>query len=230
MNKIVQLLTAGLLCMIASCSNSTKDNLKDEEVSESKSQGNSLGVEYAVKDLLARSISSDTIQHYSTEPFLFFKTGNLFDLNFRTSLVLTSPTDSTFKLKVYKLSDSVWQLTDSLDGLNANKAQFFIESKDYNFDKQADIFIQYAYTNGYPRSLGSVILVDPATKKLTLHKGASNLSNISLEPNSGILRAEELYERNVAGKDEKIWVKRYSWKGYQMQVIDSSLELISEKE
>lgn len=211
--------------LVLSCQSSGKTEV--EETSDPAPEVSSVIDFSVVRQLLVQSQKSDTIQMYSANPFLFYKTGFLFDSKLRHSIVLSCTNDSTYALRLYQVNDSSWSLIDSLGGMPANRTVFYIESKDYNFDREADIYIQNSYSNGYPISTGYIILVDPVTRHLTLLPGSGRYGNISADPSTKILHSESKYEGPVNSGEEKIWVRKSRWEKDHYTTIDSSLETVS---
>lgn len=220
--KHILSLIFGFCLVVFSCSNPS-DSEDSEEIVAEESETIETESEMLAR-LLEQSLTSDSVQAYSTKPFMFFKTGHLLDLTFQNSLVLTCPTDSTFALRMFKKIDSAWILEDSLGGMKADKAQFYIESKDFNFDSQADFYIQYAYTSGYPISIGHIVLIDPKTKKMKWKSTYSRLGNANAQPESKMLRSEAKYKGPSPPGTEKIWVKRSRWMNDELVDVDSVLQ------
>lgn len=227
----LQVKSQGLLVLISilifSCQSSGKKENAEDETSDFAPVASSVVDFSVVRQLLMQSQKSDTIQMYSANPFLFYKTGNLFDTKLRHSIVLTCTDDSTYAIRLYQVNDSNWALVDSLGGMPADRAMFYIESKDYNFDKEADIYIQNHYSNGYPISTGYIILVDPVTRHLTLLPGSSRFGNISADPSTRLLHSESKYYGPVKSGEEKIWIRKSRWENGHYSTVDSSLETVS---
>lgn len=183
--------------------------------------------EVTIKQLLDKSQSSDTIQMYSAQPFVFYKTGYLFDTKMRHSLVVTCLQDDQYKVRIYEVNDSGWSLVDVAGPLKANRAAFYIESKDYNFDSEADIYIQSDYSNGYPISTGHILLINPVTKKMTICPNSAQYGNLYADASNKTLRSESKYSGAVQPGEEKIIVRTSKWIKDHFETIDSTLETVT---
>tara|TARA_B100000508_G_C11374274_1_gene235283 strand:+ start:67 stop:732 length:666 start_codon:yes stop_codon:yes gene_type:complete len=141
--------------------------------------------------LLIRAASVDSLVYDNFEPFLFFKSGYLFEQNLKHALGISCPTDSTYKVEIYELKNETWKLNSSIDDIDAFPLQFELILKDFNFDKQTDLYIQETISNGYPLSRGSLIIVDPNTKRLHLHRDTKDLANMEPDSESKTVMSEE---------------------------------------
>ncbi|MBL7836828.1 MAG: hypothetical protein JNM67_04890 [Bacteroidetes bacterium] len=224
--KFYSLFSIVAVCSFFSCKSADK---KEEAVNEVDDTAKSIMVvdEATVEQLLDKSKASDTIQMYSAQPFLFYKTGYLFDSKVRHSLVLSCLSEDQYKVRIYQVNDTSWSLVDVVGPLKANLAAFYIESKDYNFDSEADIYIQSDYSNNYPISTGHIILVDPITKKMSLCPNSDQYGNPYADAGNKTLRSESKYKGTVKPGEEKIVVKRSKWVKDHFETIDSTIELVT---
>jgi hypothetical protein len=116
------------------------------------------------------------------EPFLYFKSGYIISKSEKNALVVVCPTDTTYAAGLYSIQDNTWNFIDSIDDLDAFPLQFDVIFDDYNFDGQTDIYINVSSSNGMSMSFGHLIIIDPLTKKLELHKEARELAD--MQPDS----------------------------------------------
>ena len=83
-----------------------------------------------------------------------------------------------------------WELSDSIDGLDALPMQFDLIFDDYNFDEQTDLYIQVTASNGWSLSRGHLITIDPKTKKLKLHTETRDFANMTPDKRTKTVRTE----------------------------------------
>ncbi len=152
--------------------------------------------------LLDTSLTTDTIEFHNSEPFLFFKSGRFLDKTEKNAIWINCPTDTTYSLKLYLIRDNKWVMADSITGLDAFPSQFDPIFDDFNFDKQNDIFIQASASNGWSLSRGHLLIVDPQTKKLTLHKEARDLANMNPDPKTKTVTSEIWNGYNGKGQNQ----------------------------
>ncbi|NMD00136.1 MAG: hypothetical protein GYA62_10495 [Bacteroidales bacterium] len=163
--------------------NQTTTNESKEEINEIVANSDPwANYSDTLKVLLDKSISNDTIEIECFKHFLFFKSGHLFDRNQKHALSVTCPTDSTYKVEMYILEKGAWTLMDTLKSLDAFPIQFATTLKDFNFDRQTDLYIQVTISNGWPLSRGHLIIIYPKTKKFQLHPETREFAN--MEPDS----------------------------------------------
>ncbi len=146
----------------------------------------------AVGDLLEKASQADTLEWSDFAPFLYFKSGNIFDVMDKNAVVITCPTDTTFLVKIYAREDNRWNIVDSVDGLRVWRIYFDIKYSDYNFDNCNDIYIQAVCSNGYALSRGHLLTVDAETKKITWHKEAQDLANMHPDSKTKCIMSEEI--------------------------------------
>ena len=144
----------------------------------------------SVTKLLDIATMKDTLEFQCSEPFLFFKSGNILSSTEKNAIVIICPTDTTYAVRLYSLRNKSWELTDSVAKLDAFPSQFELTLDDYNFDKQKDIYIQVSASQGWSLSRGHLFIIDPVTKKLTRHEEARNLANMKPDPKTETVVSE----------------------------------------
>jgi hypothetical protein len=140
--------------------------------------------------LLDVATTKDTLEFQSSEPFLFFKSGNILSSTEKNAIVIVCPTDTTYTVRLYSLRNKSWELTDSVAKLDAFASQFELTFDDYNFDKQKDIYIQVSASQGYSLSRGHLFIIDPVTNKLARHDEARDLVNMKPDPKTKTVVSE----------------------------------------
>lgn len=139
--------------------------------------------------LLEKALTND-FESFIFKPFLFFKSGHILSEAEKNALVVACPTDSTYAVRLYSLKTDQWELLDSISDLDANRIQFDMVFDDYNFDGQTDLYIQDHVSNGWALSRGHLITIDPITKKLDLHKEASDFGDMEIDAKTKTIRSE----------------------------------------
>jgi len=132
--------------------------------------------------LLDNALTLDTFEFTNLDPFLFIQTGNFLSTIDKNAILVSCPTDSTYKIELYSKSNDRWVKNDELDDLDAIAPQFSTHYDDYNFDGQKDIYLQTDASNGYSLSRGHLLTLTPKTKKIENHSETRNLAN--MQPNS----------------------------------------------
>ena len=140
--------------------------------------------------LLDVATTKDTLEFQSSEPFMFFKSGNILSSTQKNAIVIVCPTDTTYAVRLYSLRNNSWELVDSISNLDAFPSQFELTLDDYNFDKQKDIYIQTSASQGWSLSRGHLFIIDPVTKKLARHEEARNLANMKPDPKTETVVSE----------------------------------------
>ena len=135
---------------------------------------------------------SDSIDYQSENPFTYLKTGKIISSNITNSLFIQNIKDSLYRVELYTLTVKGWLKNDEVLFYEKNLLQFFTVFKDYNFDKQKDIYIQSTASNGYSLSRGNLILINPKTIKLNLISEARKLANINPDLNRKLLISESV--------------------------------------
>jgi hypothetical protein len=132
--------------------------------------------------LLENSLRLDTFEFNNFEPFLFLKTGNLLSQTEKSAILINCPTDSTYKIELYKLQSDKWIKYDEIDRLEAFPVQFFLNFQDYNFDEHTDIYLQCSASQGYSLSRGHLLTFNPKTNRFDQHPETRDLAN--MQPNA----------------------------------------------
>lgn len=145
-----------------------------------------------IPGLLDKALKTDTLQFDNWEPFLFFKSGNFLNKTEKNAVLVHRPTDTTYSIKLYSISDNKWLISDKISGLDGLPIQFVPIFDDYNFDGQTDIYIQATTSNGYPLSRGHLIIVNQLTKKLEVHPEARDLANMKPDNKGHSVISEEV--------------------------------------
>lgn len=159
-----------------------------------------------------------TFKADTSSSVLFFTSGNILNKNNKNALVITCPTDTTYLIRLYKRNDTNWQLTDSLSGLDAYPSQLEVTFKDYNFDKQTDIFVQVTASQGWSLSRGHLLIVDPKTNKMINHTEARELANMEPDPTTKTVFSELSHGYNL--KDQlQLTIFRNKWINGQLKTV-----------
>jgi hypothetical protein len=152
--------------------------------------------------LFDKALLTDTIEFYKLDPFLFFKSGNLFSKTEKNAILVTCSTDTTYSLRFYSIKDNKWEMADSIGGLDAFPSQFDPIFDDFNFDGQTDIYIQVSASNGWSLSRGHLLIIDPLTKKLIRHPEARDLANMKPDPKTKTVASELWNGYNAKGQSQ----------------------------
>lgn len=139
---------------------------------------------------LEKSLRVDTFEVDHFGPFLFFKSGYMLSKDEKNAIAIYSSTDTTYCVQLYSMRERKWELSDSIDGLDALPMQFDLIFDDYNFDEQTDLYIQVTASNGWSLSRGHLITIDPKTKKLKLHTETRDFANMMPDKRTKTVRAE----------------------------------------
>jgi hypothetical protein len=142
--------------------------------------------------LLDKSNQLDNFEFSNWKPFLYIKTGNILSKTEKNAILVSCPTDSTYKVELYtKLADS-WTKNDEIELLDAFPIQFNLDFEDYNFDGQTDMYLQTSVSNGYALSRGHLLTINPKTKKIQTHPEAKDLANIHLDSKTKTVISEDV--------------------------------------
>ena len=174
--------------------------------------------------LFNKALTSDTVEFLSgldaLDSFLFFKSGHLINKAEKNVLVVACPTDTTYMVRLYSIQNDKWNLMDSISDLDAFPVQFDVIFDDYNFDGQTDLYIQVTVSNGWPLSRGHLIIIDPRTKKLELHKEAREFANMTPDKKTKTVKSELWNEGDINGQQLTIFTNKW---------INGQLKTTSEK-
>lgn len=152
--------------------------------------------------LLDKSNQLDKFEFSNRKPFLYIKIGNILSQTEKNAILVSCPTDSTYKVELYsKLADN-WTKKDEIELLDALPIQFNLDFEDYNFDGQTDIYIQTSVSNGYALSRGHLLTINSKTKKLQTHPEAKELANMYLDSRTKTVISEDV-----------LWSVNYGFQG-----------------
>jgi hypothetical protein len=180
-----------------------------------------------INELLEEAIKTKTVEFNNAyqfdyvDKFLFFKSGHILDSLELNAITNNGQADTTFSIKLYSLKNLRWQMLDSISNLKDFPWRFDISFNDYNFDGQVDIYIQIAVSNGWGYSYGYIILIDPKTKKLELHKEAIDFGNMSIDPYSKTIFSEEWQGYDSLSQPHFSTLSN-KWINGQLKTIDNS--------
>jgi len=178
-----------------------------------------------INELLKEALKTKTVEFNnsyefdSVDKFLFFKSGHILDSLEANAIAINGLADTTFSIKLYSLKNLKWNLLDSISNLRDFPWHFDILFNDYNFDGQVDIYIQVAISNGVGFSYGYIILIDPKTKKLELHKEAEDFANMSIDSCSKTIFSEQ-WHGNDSLNQPQFTILRNKWINGQLMTID----------
>jgi hypothetical protein len=160
---------------------------------------------------------SDFIDFYISDelPLLFFRSGSVFKDGEMDALILSSPTDSTYRVEIFSLTDNEWFKNDEVE-IESFPIQFDIEFKDFNFDGFKDIYIQCSASNGYSISRGHLILIDKDSNKMSVVEEARELGNITPDCVSKRISTEEVIWCKKDGM-RNICKSFFQWKKGKLQ-------------
>lgn len=171
--------------------------------------------------LLDSSIQLDTFEFSNWTPFLFLKTGNFLSALEKNAILVTCPTDSTYKVEYYSKSGDKWVKNDELDLPDALPIQFYLDFDDYNFDGQKDIYLQCSSSNGYALSRGHLLTINSRTKKIQAHPETRELANMQAD-----------FESKTVISEEVIWSVDYGFQGVcdlKNKWIDGKLKTVKKE-
>ena len=210
-----------LLGLLATSCNQTQND-RDEFFKKKSSVPPMTNTPFTTKDtfanLLNKALITDNIDFDNLDPFLFFKSGNFLNKNEKNVILIQCSTDSTYSINYYSFNNSNWKLTDSIGGLEAFPIQFYPIFDDYNFDEQNDIYIQVTASNGYSLSRGHLIIINPMTGKLEIHKEAREFANMKPDKRTQTIISEEaIWCKKTGFKDVGFWTNK--WDKGQLKTI-----------
>jgi hypothetical protein len=152
--------------------------------------------------LLDKSNQLDKFEFSNWKPFLYIKTGNILSQTEKNAILVSCPTDSTYKVELYSILADNWTKKDEIELLDAFPIQFNLDFEDYNFDGQTDIYMQTSISNGYALSRGHLLTINPKIKKLQTHPEAKELSNMHLDSKTKTVISEDV-----------LWSVNYGFQG-----------------
>ena len=182
--------------------------------------------------LFNEALTSDSVEFLNFmeefelyECFLFFKSGYIINETEKNALVVTCPTDTTYTVEFYSLQKDCWNFIDSISDLDISYIiQFDVTFDDYNFDGQTDLYIQTSVSNGWALSMGHLIIINPKTKKLELHKEASEFASMTPDRNTQTVKSEWVGDYDKEGRQRIIFTNK--WINGQLKTTNKKQVLI----
>lgn len=164
----------------------------------------------ALNTLLQRAVLSDSFELDRAEPFLHFHSGHLLSQTAKHALSVDCGTDSTYTIRLFRVTKGQAILIDSIAGPEAFPVQFRTVFQDYNFDGQTDLYIQVSASNGYSLSRGHLLVFDPVTQKFVWHKEARQLANMRPDPKTKTVASEDVLWCADSGQIEVcLWASQW---------------------
>ena len=153
-------------------------------------------IENVMKDTLSflfnKAKVADTLTFDNYEPFIAFRSGNLFSDQEKDILLFTTR-DNGLKVEWRTLVDGQWLINDVAQVDRINIIQFNYAIKDYNFDGYKDIYVQRGVSNGFSLSYGHIITIDPNKNKMTSHPETENLGDMKPDKEKKVIRSTEAF-------------------------------------
>ena len=192
MKKIAYIIISTIFICFFSCKKDENNSEISEENLSLKNVSNELISKDTLSILLEKALKVDTLEFDNFEPFIYFKSGNILSKNEKNALAVNCTNDSTYQIELYTQKNEKWIKNDEINNILANRTQFYLEFKDYNFDGQKDIYLQKSASNGWSLSRGYLFTVNSKTKKLIEHKEVRELANMNPEQIKEIVYTDEL--------------------------------------
>jgi hypothetical protein len=192
MKKIAYIIISSIFICFFSCKKDEINNVNTKENLSLKTASNKLISKDTLNILLGKALKVDTLEFDNFEPFIYFKSGNILSKNEKNALVVNCPNDSTYQIELYTQKNEKWIKNDEIKNILANRMQFYLDFKDYDFDGRKDIYLQKSASNGWSLSKGYLFTVNSMTKKLIEHKEVRELANMNPEKIKEIVYTDEL--------------------------------------
>jgi hypothetical protein len=168
-----------------------------------------------LNNLFNKAIIADSIEFVNGPSILYFKSGYFLTGKQKNAILIYIPDDSTFTIEIYTLSNGKWLKKFDIRNLEARTIAFNTEYKDFNFDGVKDLYIQQDASNGYVMSRGYVITINPGLNKLILHDEVRNEANLTPDPITKTVYADELIEcKETLFKD--VCKRAFKWRGQKL--------------
>lgn len=182
-----------------------------------------------IDELFEKAQSEDYVDFIRDNPseFLYFKSGFFLDESSKNALLISSKDFKIYKIQHYILNKNNWKLINQIDSLEAFPSQFEITYNDYNFDEQTDIFIQVSASQGYSLSRGHLLIVNPKTKKFSLHEEARNLGNMKPDSDQKVVFSELSHGYNL-NNNREISILTNKWVDGKLKTIDQEKIIMKE--
>ena len=210
-----------LIIILISCKNETEKKVDTWNKQIEKQKSESVIKVDTLYKLLENAKTKDTLEFYNQEPFLFIKSGNLFSKNEKNSIIVSCPTDRTYRIELYSLINNEWIKRDELNNLEVPYRQYEIKFRDYNFDNFKDIYLNSTSSNGISMSKGYLLIVNSSTKKFENHLEAKNLKNMFPDKKTKSVLIDSV-DYDVNGK--RVWNLIYKWKNGKLINTNKKIE------
>jgi antitoxin component YwqK of YwqJK toxin-antitoxin module len=194
------------------------DSLISSINNKAKQSSNKLVIADGITILLNKALKKDTLEYYNWQSFLYFKSGYFLDKKKKNAIVIYCSTDTTYLVQLYSIKNNEWKLTDSINQLDAFTPHFNIDYKDFNFDKQTDIYIQVSASNGWSLSRGNLLTLDPLTKKFIMHNEARDLANMNPDRKTKTVTSELWRGYNLQGQ-HKLTIFTNKWINGKLKTV-----------
>lgn len=189
--RTLTILFFGLTIFACNQTQTSQDKIVSNDSITQTNKSNSI---YKIAELFNKALTLDTLefnnQFENTQSFLFFKSGHIISKTEKNVIVVVSPTDTTYTVRLYSIQNNKWSISDSISGIDAFTAQFDAIFADYNFDGQTDIYIQVSASNGWSLSRGHLIIIDPKTKTFDLHNETRDFANMTPDSKAKTVKTE----------------------------------------
>lgn len=211
-----------LIIFLISCKNNTGKKVDILDIQNKKDKITSEIKLDTLYKLLEESKVKDTLTFVNQDPFLFFKSGNLFSDNEKSAIIVNCPSSSIYRVQFYSFINNDWRKNDELNDLKVPFKQYEIIFKDYNFDKVKDIYLNSTSSNGISISKGYLLIVNPLTKKFENHLEVKNLNNMF--PDN---KTKRIITDSIEYVEDKkiIWKLIYKWKDGMLIKTDQKIEM-----
>ncbi len=146
----------------------------------------------SVEAILAGAMRLDSLAHDAWDPFICFRSGFYGTRSEKQAIIIQRENDSGMWVQLFELDDTTWVTKSTLRGLPDRSVYFNVALNDFNFDGQADLYINAATSNGYSLSTGYLITIHPQTRQMQLHKEASGLANMRPDPRTQLVYSDAL--------------------------------------
>ena len=158
--------------------------------------------------LLENSILKDSFEYSNQDPFLYIKVGNIFPSKFKSSVLVSCPNSTSYKIELYSLIDNVWVKKDEIDKLEVPNRQYQILLNDYNFDGYTDIYLNSNSSMGISMSTGHLLTFNYLKNKFDLHPETRKLKNMFPNAKNKTVIIDSI-GYNEDGK--RLWNLFYKW-------------------
>lgn len=158
---------------------------------------------------LKRSDSTEVYFQSDSGSNLFLRKGKILSNDRVHAIILSSPTDTTYKLELFGLKKLEWIKNDEII-VESHPLQFDLEFADFNFDGIKDIYIQCFVSNGYALSRGHLLTIDKNKEEFIFHREFSELANITIDKDKELVFTEEIIWCKSDGKQE-VCILTHKW-------------------